>query len=155
MAALGVALPGWNLADGSLDSSFSVETDGEVSQLALSEDGMIYIPGNFTIVNGWARRRLARLQPNGVLDEKYDPGVGFALKPGIALQLDGKLFASVQPFLENAAYVDRVVTGPLVRLEGDRLPGVVRLVSERTNGKEGETTLLTVERVGGLIHKPR
>jgi len=81
-------------ADGSLDTSFdtSTGTNTAVSALALQPNGKVLVGGNFTEVDGLARKSIARLNDNGSLDEGFNPGDGpnspvYAL----ALQPDGKV----------------------------------------------------------------
>lgn len=67
--------------DGSLDTTFnvgmgSVGANGDVWRLALQPDGRVIIGGEFTLYNGVARNRIARLGANGLLDPTFDPGTG-------------------------------------------------------------------------------
>lgn len=65
-------------ADGSLDQNFSAGTgpSGLVRILALQTDGKILLGGEFTSVNQTNRNRIGRLNPNGSLDDSFDPGSG-------------------------------------------------------------------------------
>ncbi len=64
--------------NGSLDGSFNVGlgADGTVWSVALQADGKILIAGDFTTVNGNNRARIARLNPDGSVDQTFDPGEG-------------------------------------------------------------------------------
>jgi len=64
--------------DGQIDSAFSVSlsSDARVTDVALQDDDRILIGGTFTNVNGIPRNRIARLRPDGTLDESFDPGEG-------------------------------------------------------------------------------
>jgi uncharacterized delta-60 repeat protein/uncharacterized repeat protein (TIGR01451 family) len=80
-------------ADGTLDTGFDPGTgaDGPVNALAIQGDGKVVIGGDFTLVGGVARSRVARLNADGTLDMGYNPGAGandavYVLK----LQPDGK-----------------------------------------------------------------
>jgi uncharacterized delta-60 repeat protein len=44
--------------------------------LAVQPDGKVVIGGRFTTVNGVARNRIARLNPDGSLDPNFNPGAG-------------------------------------------------------------------------------
>ena len=82
--------------DGSRDAEFHVPACWGVSQILLGRDGMIYICGTFGSVDELPRRYLARLHPNGVLDESYAPPVvGHPSTEGgmvhIAQQADSKI----------------------------------------------------------------
>ena len=80
--------------DGSLDSSFNPGTgaDSTVNAVAVQGDGKIVIGGAFTIVNGVARNRIARLNADGSLDVGFNPGTGADLEINVvAVQADGKV----------------------------------------------------------------
>jgi hypothetical protein len=56
-------------------------------------DGRILLAGNFTQINGTARPRVARLNPNGTLDTSFVPS-GFTTATtirGLALQPNGQV----------------------------------------------------------------
>jgi uncharacterized delta-60 repeat protein len=104
--------------DGTIDTSFTTYTDGDISALALQPDGRILIAGKFTVVGnaaGWQERNgVARLNADGSLDTSFvqvNP-VGFGPPPyinypqaiirTIAVQADGRIliggaFSSLQP----------------------------------------------------------
>ena len=68
--------------------------DGGIEAIQIQKDGKIIIAGGFTEIDGVSRRYLARLNPNGSLDQSFDPSE--ALDSGvtsIALQQDGKIVA--------------------------------------------------------------
>lgn len=80
--------------DGAIDQSFNVGlgANNTIHTVAVQPDGKILIGGDFTAVNGIARGGIARLNPNGSLDE------GFAIGGGtngrvftLALQPDAKM----------------------------------------------------------------
>jgi uncharacterized delta-60 repeat protein len=82
-------------ADGSIDHSFDPGsgTSREVWSISLQDDGRILIGGLFQTVNGQPRNGVARLHPDGRLDESFDPGTG---APGgvlaVAAHPDGKVW---------------------------------------------------------------
>lgn len=61
-------------ADGSTDAGFNpgLGTDAPVHALAVQPDGKVVIGGEFTQVNGVARRLVARLNPDGSLDTAFN-----------------------------------------------------------------------------------
>ena len=65
-------------ADGILDETFNpgAGADNPVSDLVIQDDGKIIIVGDFTTYNGLNRVRIARILPNGDIDEGFDPGIG-------------------------------------------------------------------------------
>ncbi len=66
--------------DGSLDDSFGPSFDGPrpaVYSVVVQDDGKILVGGAFQIINGLGRTNLARLNPDGSLDDGFqDPGIG-------------------------------------------------------------------------------
>jgi uncharacterized delta-60 repeat protein len=65
-------------ADGSVDTTFKpgAGPNTGVRCLALQPDGKILMGGIFTSVDGAPRGRVARLNPDGSLDARFDPGEG-------------------------------------------------------------------------------
>jgi uncharacterized delta-60 repeat protein len=61
-----------------IDATFNpgTGTDSGVYALALQTDGRVLIGGSFTLVNGVARHRVARLHSTGSLDTSFNPGMG-------------------------------------------------------------------------------
>ncbi len=94
-------------SDGSLDADFSaivppyysgISLTGSVKAIALQSDGSVLLGGHFHQINGQRRAGVARLYPDGSLDESFDPDVrgvrDFPLLTGVravAVQLDGKI----------------------------------------------------------------
>ena len=81
--------------DGSIDSSFNLHTNevnDSVRAIVVQPDGKIIIGGDFTMVHGVARNRIARLLSDGSLDTSFDPGSGADnFVSCIGLQSDGKI----------------------------------------------------------------
>jgi uncharacterized delta-60 repeat protein len=80
-------------SDGSLDNGFQAQASGftvnvAVYQLALQADGKVLIAGGFNQVNGQPRQYLARLNPDGTLDDSLSPQTGI---PAVVVQPDGKI----------------------------------------------------------------
>src|SRR5262249_50381955 len=66
--------------------------DGEVSAVAVQTNGAVIIVGQFSFVNGAARKGIARLQTNGVVDPSFNPGSGFdAGVWAVAIQPNGQI----------------------------------------------------------------
>jgi hypothetical protein len=87
---LGRLLPGGaydTTFDSGIASSFF---DKFVAALALQSDGRILAGGDFAMVHGQSRDRLARFEPNGDLDESFDTPVDSFVN-AIALLEDGKI----------------------------------------------------------------
>ncbi|MFN0279866.1 MAG: hypothetical protein ACKVRN_14905 [Pyrinomonadaceae bacterium] len=78
-------------AQSALDG-FDPNANGIVEVVVVQPDGKILIGGDFTVVKGISRNRIARLNPDGTLDSLFDPdSSGFV--SAIALQSDGKILA--------------------------------------------------------------
>lgn len=80
-------------ADGTHDPTFNVGTgtNSIVDGIAEQSDGKIIIVGGFTMINGTARDRIARLNPNGSLDAGFTPSPLFSSAIDLAIQPDGKI----------------------------------------------------------------
>jgi len=81
-------------ADGSLDPSFDAGTNfsGALWPMAAQTDGKVIVPGTFTNLAGIVRQRLARLNPDGTLDESFDAGAGpSGGLDSIVVQADGNI----------------------------------------------------------------
>jgi uncharacterized delta-60 repeat protein len=84
-------------ADGSVDGSFNPAAGlGEypyvptVNCLAVQADGQILVGGGFTTLGGQACTDIGRLNANGSLDTRFNPGAG-AFVLSLAVQADGKI----------------------------------------------------------------
>ncbi|MCU0383235.1 MAG: T9SS type A sorting domain-containing protein [Cyclobacteriaceae bacterium] len=82
------------LEDGSLDASFNVGTgpNADIVCMALQPDGKILIIGGFTLYNGTAVNKIARLNTDGSLDTTFISGTGSSnFYTSLAIQADGKI----------------------------------------------------------------
>lgn len=81
--------------DGSLDNSFNngnTGADNTVNSFLILPDNKILIGGYFSKYNGIDRKGIARLNPDGSLDETFNPGLGANNTIfDIELQNDGKI----------------------------------------------------------------
>jgi uncharacterized delta-60 repeat protein len=81
-------------ADGTSDFSFQPVNlnSGVIYSTAVQADGKIVIGGDFTSINGNARQRIARLNPNGTLDFDFRAGTtADGTVNSVAVQSDGKI----------------------------------------------------------------
>jgi len=131
-------------ADGAVDMDFNTGSgaDAAIYAVALQTDGKILIGGDFTRINQVERHRIARLNPDGSVDQTFDPGAG--PNTGIrtlALRSDGKILIG-----GVFTSVDGVVLNRIARLKADGGldasfdPGeganeVVRWVAPQADGK--------------------
>ncbi|MEQ1748674.1 MAG: choice-of-anchor D domain-containing protein, partial [Prosthecobacter sp.] len=77
-------------ADGSLDTGFDPNLNGEVYAVQFLSGGQILIGGNFTTVGGVTRNRLARLNADGTLDLSFNPNPSGTVY-AVHLQKDGRI----------------------------------------------------------------
>ena len=77
------------LATGAV-AAFDPNVFGTVNTIVVQTDGRIVIGGSFSRVGGITRNRLARIYPNGWLDEGFDANVGSTVL-AMALQSDGRI----------------------------------------------------------------
>jgi uncharacterized delta-60 repeat protein len=107
-------------ADGTIDNSFidGGGADDGVCAIALQSDGKIIVAGWFSIYNGTAVKRLARLNTNGILDNTFTI-IGTGANDFVhttALQNDGKI----------------IIGGQFVAYNGTTVPRLARLNSDGT-----------------------
>ena len=78
--------------DGTLDTAFNPNANGQVYSIAVQADGKILASGTFTSVGGQARNNIARLDPTSGLADSFDPNANNTVI-SIAVQADGKILA--------------------------------------------------------------
>lgn len=73
-------------------SGFNQTPGTTVNAIIQQTDGKILVGGDFTLYNGVERKNIVRINPNGSIDNTFDPGTGFDDEVTcIALQSDGKI----------------------------------------------------------------
>jgi uncharacterized delta-60 repeat protein len=89
--------------DGSRDTNFAsnIGVNGAVNSVAIQSDGKLLVGGNFSVVNGTNRPGIARLNPDGSLDNSFNPAAGTSGVTSIALQPDGRVLIGVASYLVN------------------------------------------------------
>ena len=101
-------------SDGSLDPSFNPGSgaNNSVHSVAIQQDGKVLIGGDFLLMRGTVRSRIARLKADGSLDATFDPGTGAdKLVIALTVQGDGKV----------------IVVGSFTRVNGTGRNRVARL----------------------------
>jgi uncharacterized delta-60 repeat protein len=106
--------------DGTLDAGFNAQAASDwyfrpsVSCLALQANGQILAGGTFTRLCGQSRFAIGRLNPDGTLDDRFNPGAWGGADIGmsaLAVQADGRILAG-GPFLtlagQDCVYVGRL-----------------------------------------------
>lgn len=111
--------------DGTLDTSFNPNPNGQVTAIVVQPDGKILLGGGFSSLqpNGeaspTARNRVARINPDGTVDDGFDPNASDQVN-AIVLLPDGRIviggaFITLQP---NGA-ATAVTSTRLARLNSD------------------------------------
>jgi len=107
--------------DGTLDPTFDAGNyttggiDGVAHCIVEQADGKLLIGGDFHQIHGVARAGIARLNPDGSLDESFDPGAGAdGTVSAILLQSDGSVVIG-----GSFSHVDGQVRNGLARLSAD------------------------------------
>jgi uncharacterized delta-60 repeat protein len=134
-------------SDGSLDTSFDARIPKleSVGTIALETDGKILIGGGFTAVNGVSRTRIARLNPDGSLDNSFIPVLG---APGvfvnkIVVQPDGNILVG-----GGFASVNGSLIANVVRLKPD---GNVDTTFRIGNGANGTVSSFLITPTGKIF----
>ncbi len=102
---------------GSLISSFVVNygIGGSVSTLEIQPDNKIIVAGDFNRVGGFPRSGIARLNPDGTLDQTFDTGSGFdGMIEKLLVQPDGKILVGGE-----FATFNETGQGKITRLNSD------------------------------------
>lgn len=102
-----------------VDPTFTVGSgfNGEIYTTLIQSDGKIIVGGAFSIYNGVSRVGIARLNPNGTLDNSFDPGTGFLIDNNgfqgavysLSIQSDGKIIVGGIFTLYNGIPVNSIV----------------------------------------------
>jgi uncharacterized delta-60 repeat protein len=77
-----------------LDPDFDPGADGMVLTLALQPDGKVLAGGHFGELGGLVRNGLGRLNPDGNVDEDFDPDAADEVVRALAAQVDGKVLVA-------------------------------------------------------------
>lgn len=130
-------------ADGSRDNTFQVTTgfNNNVNRIAIQPDGKVLAVGGFTIYNGVAINRIARLDTNGLKDASFLIGTGADLSlNSVFLNPDGKIyvtgtFTSIDSFARmRAARLNSNGTVDKEFMWNSRFNGAINAIGFQTNG---------------------
>ncbi len=147
------SVPRTNLArffpDGAFDPSFNagIGANGTIYALAIDTVGNVVIAGSFTQVQGVPRARVARLLPNGQLDDSFDPGPGpDGPVYSVAVQANGRV-------LIGGAFttVDDVFSVGIAKLNNDGTCDGDYVMGTGFGGDNVYITSLTVQASGEVI----
>ena len=132
-------------SNGSKDSSFNTGTgfNGEVTSIAIQNDGKIIVGGKFTTFNGIVEKRLIRLNSNGTKDTSFNIGTGFNQEiKNIVVQSDEKIlvggaFTSFNGTSLSSSLIRLNPSGTLDNnfSTGDGFNGMINSISIQSDGK--------------------
>ena len=131
-------------ADSGFDSNLSI--DNAVNAALVQSDGKILFGGAFAIVDGYQRRSVARLNPDGTLDTGFDACVASSSGAGataLFLLSDGRILMSGRFTFSTGAYRDGLARlNPNGNLDADYAPppgmnlgSIAYALTCRSNGK--------------------
>ncbi|HEY6166600.1 MAG TPA: Calx-beta domain-containing protein, partial [Verrucomicrobiae bacterium] len=132
--------------DGRIDSSFNPGSgaDSPIFGLAQRTDGRIVAGGAFSTFNGFNRRGVVQLNPNGSVDASFSPGAGInGSVYAVALQADGKILVGGEFTQVNTTNRSR-----LARLNAD---GSLDLAFDPGSGADGPVRALVVQPDGRIL----
>lgn len=137
--------------DGNLQANFNPGEgpNGAVLALAQQEDGKFLVGGDFTAFAGQTRNHIARLNPNGSLDQNFAPGGGLngTVMDMLIQPSDGKIL--VAGFFTA---VDNQPRAHVARLNNDREFVRSRTVTFTPVVRAGNQLQLTVNSVRGFTY---
>lgn len=137
LAASVFALPG------DVDTSFNPNVgNGSVWASVVQPDGRIIIVGDFTLVGGQTRNRVARLNADGTLDATFNPDVN-GLVACAALQPDGKVLIG-----GSFTFVGGTIRSNLARLSST---GSLELSFNSGVGPDAEVDSVVVQPDGKVL----
>ena len=126
---------------GGFDSSFDVTANNNIRKILLQPDGKFMVAGDFTMIAGVTRGRIARINANGTLDTTFAPPGGASNSIfDAALQSDGKViiggnFPGIN-FNTNYKYLARLSSdGSLDTSFNPIVEGGVQSLKIQSNGK--------------------
>lgn len=118
--------------------------NGSCRAIAMQPDGKVLVAGDFIIVNGVERVRIARMNMDGSLDLSFDPGYGAnAGVRALAVQPDGKILVGGLFTYFNGLYCNHIV-----RLNAN---GSLDASFDPGNGFDGNVLALVLQPDGGIL----
>ena len=143
--------------NGSLDMTFdtAVGASDLVKKVVVLPDNKILIIGTFDYFNGEVRQRIARLTPNGVLDNTFTPGyfsqslAVSGILSSIVVQPDGKLLIGGIFKMHGATpiFANATAAGNIIRLNANG----TRDTSFSAVGADAQVADLAVQTNGSVI----
>jgi uncharacterized delta-60 repeat protein len=132
-------------APGTVDPTLSTTVDTAVNAVAVQADGKILLGGTFTMVNGTARNRVARLLADGALDTTFNPGADGTVN-AIVVGTDGAIYLA-------GAFTTVAGTGRLglAKLLPDGTLDATFTTESSTSGAAGLVLCLALQADGRLL----
>ncbi len=130
---------------GQLDPSFNTTAGANdvINVMAVQPDGKILIGGQFDEYNGKVRRGIARINPDGSLDDSFNPGTGTAYVNAISLKTDGKLIIA-----GGFTFYNNVQRGRIARINSN---GSLDLTFNTGKGADGNIDAMAMQPDGKLV----
>ncbi|MGC8744337.1 MAG: Calx-beta domain-containing protein [Verrucomicrobiia bacterium] len=131
---------------GAVDLSFNpgLGANDSIYALWVLDNEQIIVAGNFASFNRYTRNRIARLNPDGSVDETFDPGLGpNATVYAVAVQPDGKILIAGQ-----FTTVCGAPRASIARLNSD---GTLDLTFDPDNGANGAVRSISLLDDGRII----
>lgn len=139
----------WNgiariLSDGTVDDTFlngMTGPEGMVYRLVLEADGKIIVAGDFTFVDGVARKHIARLNSDGSLDASFNVDLHQWDSPvsAIAIQSDAKILLG-----GYFTAVNQTPRSYVARLMGSCVPPFIRNAPQHCTAENGTAASISV-----------
>ncbi len=131
-------------ADGSLDPTFSSNSNYEIRSINIQSDGKIVVGGNVTYYSGNTVYKIIRLNIDGSLDQSFNPGSGpnYSIYSTI-IQGDGKIIVGGNFTTFNGASRNRIV-----RLNGN---GSLDASFNIGSGFDGDVRTISIQEDGKII----
>lgn len=102
----------------------------QIRQIIIQPDDKIIIGGFFSFYNNVPRSSIARLKPNGALDEDFNPGAGFfpVHVAGVSNSAENGLVRSLVLDVDTVTGIQRLyVSGDFTKFNGTNCDEVIRL----------------------------
>ncbi|HWJ28134.1 MAG TPA: hypothetical protein VNS32_16435, partial [Flavisolibacter sp.] len=140
--------------DGTLDPSFnpgtgvaeSIFSGPTVNSIAVQLDGKIVIGGLFDSYNGTSRRRVARINSDGSIDNTFNPGIGVnGSVYAVAVQSDGKILIG-----GGFPTYNGVTCNGLIRVNADGSVDASYKIGSGT-GSSGEIDCIAIQGDGKIL----
>ena len=131
--------------DGSLDSTFSSNSNYGIKSISIQSDGKIIVGGNLTYYNGNTVYKIIRINTDGSLDQSFNPGSGSTNGSiySTIIQEDGKIIVGGNFTTFNGLSRNRIV-----RLNSN---GSLDATFNVGSGFDGDVRTISIDEDGKII----